>query len=111
LARSKSLFGPYEVHPDNPILTSSHDPELALQRAGHADLVETQAGEWYMVHLCGRPLSPSRKCNLGRETAIQKVEWTDDGWLRLAGGGRDPQLIVDAPLGIEEQPFTESAHG
>src|SRR5690606_677867 len=44
LARSKSLFGPYEVHPDNPILTSSHDPELPLQRAGHADLVETQAG-------------------------------------------------------------------
>jgi len=25
---------------------------------------------------------------LGRETFVQKVEWTDDGWVRLADGGR-----------------------
>lgn len=111
VARSKSLFGPYEVDPANPILTSRHNPELPLQRAGHADLVETPSGEWYMVHLAGRPLLPSRTCVLGRETAIQKVEWTEDGWLRLAGGGCEPKLEVDAPQGTEEHPFAESAHG
>ena len=36
---------------ENPILTLKGDPTLPLQRAGHADLVETQDGEWYMVHL------------------------------------------------------------
>jgi xylan 1,4-beta-xylosidase len=95
MARSKSLFGPYEVDPVNPILTSYKKPELALQKAGHASLVETQDGDWYMVHLCGRPLKPSLRCNLGRETAIQRCEWTEDGWIRLAGGGNSPQEIVE----------------
>jgi xylan 1,4-beta-xylosidase len=111
MARSRSLLGPYEVDPENPILTSRHDPSLPLQHAGHADLVETPSGEWYMVHLCGRPLMPSRMCNLGRETAIQKVEWTEDGWLRLAGGGREPRLVVEAPADLPEHRADESAHG
>jgi xylan 1,4-beta-xylosidase len=111
IARSESLFGPYEVDPANPMLTSKDNPELPLQRAGHGDLVETQSGEWYMVHLCGRPLASSRTCNLGRETAIQKVEWTADGWLRLAGGGNAPELAVEAPAGLAEHPFDEHAHG
>ncbi|MGB4006881.1 MAG: family 43 glycosylhydrolase [Halanaerobiales bacterium] len=85
----------YEVHPENPILTSKGDPTLPLQRAGHADLVETQDGEWYMVHLCSRPLE-GRRSILGRETAIQKIEWRD-GWPYLAGGGNKPALKVLAP--------------
>lgn len=112
MARSKSLFGPYEVDPANPIVTSRYNSDLPLQRAGHADLVETSSGEWYMVHLCGRPLSSTvRKCNLGRETAIQKVEWTEDGWLRLVGGGHEPQLKVEAPVAIPVCTFEESASG
>jgi xylan 1,4-beta-xylosidase len=111
VARSKSIFGPYEVDPENPMLTSRHNPDLPLQRAGHADLVETQTGEWYMVHLCGRPLAATRTCNLGRETAIQKVEWTADGWLRLAGGGNEPLLEVEAPSGLPVHVFDESPHG
>ena len=77
LARSHDLLGPYELHPQNPILTSSGKPELSLQKAGHASLVETQGGEWYMPHLCGRPLSGTKGATLGRETAIQKVEWRE----------------------------------
>jgi len=107
MARSRSLFGPYEVDPANPMLTSRDDPSLPLQRAGHASLVETQGGDWYMVHLCGRPLPTSRKCNLGRETAIQRVEWTNDGWLRLAGGGHAPRMTVEAPT-LPEHPFPEA---
>jgi xylan 1,4-beta-xylosidase len=74
LARSKNTFGPYEVHPDNPILTSRDKPKLELQKAGCASLVETQNGQWYIVHLCGRPIMPQKRCVLGRETAIQKVK-------------------------------------
>ncbi|MBM7570310.1 glycoside hydrolase family 43 protein [Aquibacillus albus] len=95
MARSKSLFGPYEVDPTNPILTSDQDNLDQLQKAGHGSLVETQNGEWYMAHLCGRPVI-DKKCILGRETAIQKCYWTEDDWLRIEGGNH-PKTVVDAP--------------
>lgn len=97
LARSKEILGPYEVHPQNPILTSNGDESLVLQKAGHASLVETTKGEWYMAHLCGRPIPGTRRCNLGRETALQKVEWREDGWLYLQTQGNVPQQKVTQP--------------
>ncbi|KSU81087.1 xylan 1,4-beta-xylosidase [Fictibacillus enclensis] len=97
VARSQSLFGPYEVDPKGPVLTSKGKPELALQKAGHASIVETQDNEVYMVHLTGRPLPGSENCNLGRETSIQKAVWTDDHWLRLEDGGNRPHERVEAP--------------
>lgn len=97
MARSRAIDGPYEVDPQNPMLTASGKPELALQKAGHASLVETQHGEWYLVHLCGRPVGTNKRCILGRETAIQKCVWTEDGWLRLAENGNSPSVTVPAP--------------
>ena len=97
LARSKEINGPYEVHPDNPILTSWNDKSLLLQKSGHGDVVQTQTGEWYLVHLCSRPLPHSRYCILGRETALQKVVWKEDGWLYLEGGIHSPYEHVSAP--------------
>jgi xylan 1,4-beta-xylosidase len=102
MARSRHLQGPYEVDPIKHILTAKDDPKLPLQRAGHADWVETQNGEVYLVHLCGRPLSlhstfDQQRCPLGRETAIQKAYWTDDGWLRLVNGSNTPDLETPAP--------------
>jgi len=111
LARSKSLSGPYDVHPEGYILTSRDRPDIELQRAGHADLVETQNGETYMVHLCGRPLRNRGRCTLGRETAIQKMKWTDDGWLVTAEGEPVPQTEVSAPsLSAHEFPAERVRH-
>src|SRR5699024_4669167 len=104
VARSESITGPYEVDPLNPILTSAEDPSLELQKAGHASIVETQNKELYLVHLCGRPLKPSMNCTLGRETAIQKAEWTNDNWLRLVNGNT-PSLTVEAP-NLPEKPVS-----
>jgi xylan 1,4-beta-xylosidase len=97
VARSHQITGPYEVDPENPMLTSANHPDLALQKAGHASLVQTQTNEWYLAHLCARPLPPTGRCMLGRETGLQKVTWTADGWLRLAAGGNSPQVTVQAP--------------
>ena len=97
VARSRSLFGPYETDPDYPLLTAAGKPDLPLQRAGHASLVETAAGEWYLAYLCGRPLRPMMRCTLGRETALQKVEWSEDDWLKLSAGGHDPEIESPAP--------------
>lgn len=104
MARSATLLGTYEADPNGPLLTSADRPEAALQRAGHGSLVETQHGELYVVHLCGRPLRPSMCCTLGRETAIQKVEWSEDGWLRLTTGDHEPQVQVVGPS-LPEHPF------
>ncbi len=97
VARSRSIFGPYEVDPENPMLSSRDNPFLPLQKAGHASLVETQNGEWYLAHLVGRPLPNKGRCILGRETALQKVCWNKGGWLRLAQGGFEPALEAEAP--------------
>ncbi|WP_410817047.1 glycoside hydrolase family 43 protein [Micromonospora sp. 050-3] len=98
VARSRELFGPYEVEPEGPLLTSFGRPDLRLQKAGHGSLVHTQSGEWYLAHLVGRPYSPLGNCVLGRETAIQRVEWPSGGWPRIAGGvPADDVVAPDLP--------------
>ncbi len=81
MCRSKSIEGPYELHPNNPIFTAKDNPNHSLQKSGHADIVESANGDWYIVYLVGRPLSPKGRCTLGRETAIEQVQWADDDWL------------------------------
>lgn len=102
VARSRELWGPYEADPEGPMLTSRGRPELALQKAGHGSLVQVGDGSWWLAHLCSRPMEVGgdhapRRCLLGRETALQRVVWTDDGWLRLADGGPAPAVTVTAP--------------
>lgn len=118
IQRAKDVWGPYEMYrPADEsrkegeaysILTSRHHETLLLQKAGHCDLVETQDGEWYAVHLCGRAsdcrnpqdaerFAGARRYVLGRETAIQRMKWTEDGWLVLADGGTTPKETVEAP--------------
>ncbi|MCR4903918.1 MAG: family 43 glycosylhydrolase [Butyrivibrio sp.] len=78
VSRSRELFGVYEPSPFNPIMTQT-DPKAAIQRCGHGDLVQTPEGKWYMVYLCGRMIN-GKYSILGRETALDPVEWTLDGW-------------------------------
>jgi xylan 1,4-beta-xylosidase len=97
LARSKDIAGPFEVQPDNPVLTAHGHPDAPLQKAGHGSLVDTPSGEWYMAHLCSRPITEHRRCPLGRETALQKVRWSDEGWLTLDAGDPVPPQRTPAP--------------
>jgi xylan 1,4-beta-xylosidase len=104
MARSHGIMGPYELHPEKYILSSRLRPDAPLQRAGHADLVETPDGDVYMVYLCGRPLQNRGRCTLGRETAIAPVRWGEDGWLRTLDGQGLPALEVQGP-DVRLQPF------
>ena len=106
MARAKNIFGPYELDPQPVVLTSRDDVSWPLQKAGHGELVETPAGECYLAHLASRPLGSgeNRRCILGRETCLQKMEWRD-GWLRLASGGVKPQVEVAAPKNLASQPW------
>ncbi len=95
MARCETIDGTYEICPRNPILTHRHlTPLREISVTGHADLVETQNGEWWMVLLAVRPydsdsdIAASNRCgnfhyNLGRETFLIPVFWADDGWLMI----------------------------
>ncbi|TGG91389.1 glycoside hydrolase family 43 protein [Natronospirillum operosum] len=98
LARSRSITGPYELHPLTHITTSRTNPEARLQRAGHGDIVETPEGETFLVHLCSRPLRNRGRSPLGRETAIQRMEWRDDDWLWPLEDDPTPRDRVVAPV-------------
>lgn len=121
IQRSRDVWGPYEMYQadfmertaDNEaysILTSRHHEDILLQKSGHCDLVETPEGEWYAVHLCGRAMdrrnpadaprfAGERRYMLGRETAIQKMKWTEDDWLVMADGSTTPKEYVEEPCG------------
>jgi xylan 1,4-beta-xylosidase len=70
MARSRCITGPYELDPQESVLTSRDDESLPLQKAGHGELVETRFGERYLAHLASRPIMPERRCMLGRETCL-----------------------------------------
>lgn len=102
--RSKNVHGPFELHPDETILTTIDKPDAVLQKAGHGSMIKTHSNEWYMVFLVGRPLPDTLKiennkvsgyCPLGRETAIDKIEWRD-GWPYVVGGS-NTKLQIEAP--------------
>lgn len=97
MARSRSLTGPYELHPDRHILSSRNRPDAGLQRAGHADLVDGPDGTPWLAYLCGRPLPNRGRCVMGRETAIQPMRWDADGWLRTIDGSAMPMVTVPHP--------------
>jgi xylan 1,4-beta-xylosidase len=105
MARSHNITGPYELDPQESVLTSRDEESLPLQKAGHGELVATRFGEWYLAHLASRPVLPERRCVLGRETCLQKVTWSEDGWLRLAHGDTHPRVEVPAPPSLPEQPW------
>jgi xylan 1,4-beta-xylosidase len=89
LARSRTLEGPYEVFPANPLITSYNWPGYPLQKAGHTSWCEGPDGRTWLAFLCGRPLPGTRNCVLGRETGLAELEWRDDWpWLKYAPGTR-----------------------
>ncbi len=117
LARSRRIDGGYEPHPDNPLISSWHDPRNPLQKSGHASVIRAGNGRWYLAHLTGRPLRPEGCalledrgcCPLGRETAIQELEWRD-GWPYIIGGGNTPKLEVADP-GLPPAPWASDWPG
>ncbi len=95
VSRSRELFGIYEPCPYNPILRQN-DPHAPIQRCGHGKPVETADGRWYMVYLCGRMLD-GKFSILGRETAMDPITWTPDGW-PLVNNLQGPSALSAMPI-------------
>jgi alpha-N-arabinofuranosidase len=103
------VTGPYVPWKKNPILTQRNlDPgrDFPITCTGHADFVETPAGEWWSVFLGCRPYRPfADNCfNTGRETFLAPVRW-QDGWPRISPGHKRVQYAYPVPVSAQQSTF------
>ncbi len=92
--RGPSPFGPYTPWEGNPILTQRTLDKSRVNPitcAGHADLVQAKEGDWWCVFLACRPVKDDME-NLGRETFMMPVKWTEDGWPYMTREGETVPL-------------------
>lgn len=92
-ARSRSLDGPWENCPHNPLVHTTDIAEKWWCR-GHASLVEAPDGSWWSVYHGYE----NSFWTLGRQALLDPIEWTDDGWFRMTGG--DLSRPIAKPRGV-----------
>ncbi|TAP41150.1 family 43 glycosylhydrolase [Arthrobacter sp. S39] len=99
MMRSDTMQGPYEADPHGPVLTTRDHPSHPLQKAGHGEIALDRDGTLFLAHLASRwtEMDGRKYSVLGRETCIQRLTLTGDGWLRLEQGGWHPAVSVEAP--------------
>ena len=97
IARSRNIYGPYLGNPSNPILThiNMNAQNNPIQGTGHADIVETTDGSYWMFCLAFRPQSGCHHL-IGRETYLAPVRWDKDAWPVVNGDGT-VSLQMDVP--------------
>nr|WP_206378989.1 glycoside hydrolase family 43 protein [Sphingomonas sanguinis] len=96
--RSKELRGPYVPFAGNPILTQRDlDPKRQhpISAAGHAELVQTQNGDWWATFLATRPYADDYY-NIGRETFLLPVTWKN-GWPIILDKGKTVPWTLAKP--------------
>jgi beta-xylosidase len=96
-ARARSIHGPWEQCPYNPLVRTTSTDERWWSR-GHASLVEGPAGDWWALYHGYE----AGYWTLGRQTLLDRVVWTRDGWPRMTGG--DLSKPLPAPHGGERMP-------
>lgn len=96
--RSRKVMGPFEPYTRNPILAQRDLPDSRphpITSTGHADLVETQNGEWWAVFLGCEPYKDGFY-NTGRETFLLPVKWVD-GWPVILPAGQAVSRVSRRP--------------
>ncbi|MDR2937277.1 MAG: family 43 glycosylhydrolase [Rikenellaceae bacterium] len=88
LARSKSINGPWENDPNNP-LVHTWDAKEHWWSKGHASMIDTPEGEWWLIYHAYE----NGFYNLGRQTLLEPLEGTGDGWFRIPEGIQADQPI------------------
>ncbi len=97
-ARSKSPVGPWENSPYNPIIRakSVHEKWCSV---GHATVFESNDDKWYMMYHGYE----NGYYNMGRQTLLAPVEWTDDGWFKVSDG-----FMTEKPFAMDYDEGVES---
>ena len=103
-ARARDINGPYEIHPQNPVLTTAGSTH-GIQRVGHGQLVDLGDGTALHSFLCSRPVETgvtgasgeTRRSPMGREAGLVRLRFRDDGWV-------EPVAAEDLPLQDRAEP-------
>lgn len=74
-ARSRSVTGPWENSPYNPVVHTYSDSEKWWSK-GHGTIIDDVNGNWWIVYHA----YPNGYHTLGRYTMLEPVAWTSDGW-------------------------------
>jgi beta-xylosidase len=107
VARAKSLLGPWEKNPSNPILGGN----AAWKCPGHGSVVETRGRDFFLYHA----YSAKDGVYVGRQALLDEVQWGQDGWPAI-NNGNGPSEQVPSPFGTAQakgdytiaQPFDSS---
>ncbi|WP_310604478.1 glycoside hydrolase family 43 protein [Anaerosporobacter sp.] len=114
IARSRTIEGPYEAYEKNPILTN-RSLGLPIMATGHADLIEDNRHNWWAVCLGIRPISYPNRHNLGRETFLAPVKWTEDEWPIIGNQGvvevEIETNLLEESKALEERKILEESKG
>jgi xylan 1,4-beta-xylosidase len=97
MARSRSLGGPWENCPRNPLIRTQSAREKWWSR-GHATLFEGPGNSWWMMYHGYE----NGYWTLGRQTLLEPVDWAKDGWPRPLGG--DLSRALKKPVDAGPQP-------
>ena len=111
VARSRSINGPWENCPHNPVVRTKSRGEPWWSR-GHATPVQGPGGDWWLVYHGYE----NGMRTLGRQMLLEPIEWTADGWPRALGGDLSRPLAKPAgakagPHGATLSGFTADAIG
>jgi beta-xylosidase len=106
-ARARSINGPWENAPANPLVRTRSASEKWWSR-GHASLVEGPGGKWWMMYHGYE----NGFWTLGRQTLLEPIEWADDGWFTAEGGDlSSPLTMPDANLESKAPRRSAPTHG
>lgn len=101
VARSRSIDGPWENSPYNPLVHTYKASDRWWSR-GHGSLIDTPDGRWYVVYHSYE----NGFTGLGRQTLLEPVELTEDGWFKPVVA--DVAQPIAAPLPLN--PVDRKAH-
>jgi xylan 1,4-beta-xylosidase len=96
-ARARSLFGPWQNAPNNPLVRTRSAAEKWWSR-GHASAIEAPDRSWWLVYHGFE----NGFWTLGRQTLLAPMRWTKDGWIEALGG--DLSRPIQKPRGGEKLP-------
>jgi len=104
MARSRSIDGPWENDPRNPVIKTQSETEKWWSR-GHASIVEGPDRKWWMIYHGYE----NGYWTLGRQTLLEPIEWTEDGWVRPLGGdlSRPLRKPVNLPNQVHGMPLSD----
>lgn len=92
VARSKSVNGPWENSPYNPLVHTYNVSDRWWSK-GHGSLIDTPDGKWMVVYHSYE----NGYYNLGRQTLMEPVEMTSDGWFKTLSS-TNIEGDINAPL-------------